>query len=108
MNVLKVLYSASEIDNDLYYVSGFLAPDPFLFVELNGRKIIFLSDLEYERGKREAKVDEVVRITPLIETLKKTALTVSPVDILLLWLQHKGIKKEGVRVEIPPNFSASL
>ncbi len=107
-NILKVIYSASEIDNDLYYATNFLAPDPFLYIELNNKKIIFLSDLEYERGKNEAKVESVVRITPLLETLKKIKPQPSIVDILLLWLEQNEIRKERIKVELPYNFPAYL
>ncbi len=108
LNTLKIIYSASEIDSDLYYATGFLAPDPFLFIELNGKKIIFLSDLEYERGKNEAKVDVVERTTTFTEALKKIKPTSSMVDILLLWLEKNEVKKESIKVELPYNFPAYL
>lgn len=106
MNILRLIYSASEYDSDLYYATGFSAPDPFLFVELNNKKFIFLSDLEYERGKKEAKVDEVVRTAPLFEQLKKTKEKPTISDLLLVWLEEKNIKKDSISVEVPFNFPA--
>ncbi len=108
MNVLKIIYSASEKDSDLYYASGFFAPDPFLFVEWNGKKIIFLSDLEYERGRNEAKVDEVVRTAPLIEQLKEKKEKVGVLDILLLWLEQKNIERNSLTIKLPFDFPSYL
>lgn len=108
MDILKVIYSDSERNSDLYYATGFSAPDPFLFIELNEKKFIFLSDLEYERGKKEAKVDEVIRTAPLIEQLKKTREKPAVVDMLLLWLENKNISKDSLIVEVPFDFPAYL
>lgn len=108
MDIVKIIYSASESDSDLYYVSGFSAPDPFLFVELNGKKIIFLSDLEYERGRSEARVDEVVRTAPLVEQLKKVKEKPGVLDILLLWLEQKNIDRDLLTVKLPFDFPAYL
>jgi Xaa-Pro aminopeptidase len=108
MNKLRVIYSNSEVDSDLYYITRFLAPDPFLFVELNGKRIIFLSDLEYERGKKQASVDCVIRLSPLVDTLKEQKRSTSPTHILLLWLEQNNISKDEVQVEVPQNFPAYL
>ncbi len=50
-----LIYAASEFDADLRYASGFVAGDPFLFVQTpEGRKILVVSDLELDRA-RQAK-----------------------------------------------------
>jgi len=50
----RVMLAASERSADLLYASGFRAPDAFLYLEKDGRKHLLLSDLEIDRGKREA------------------------------------------------------
>ena len=40
-----LIIAASEADANLYYASRFLAPDPFVFVQANGRKLLLMSDL---------------------------------------------------------------
>jgi len=52
----KLLVAASVSSADMLYASGFLAPDAFVFLEANGQTEILLSDLEVDRGRREAKV----------------------------------------------------
>jgi Xaa-Pro aminopeptidase len=108
MNTLKIIYSASETDNDLYYATGFLAPDPFLFIQLDSKKVIFLSDLEYERGKSEAKVDLIVRSARLVEELKKKNKKPTVLNILLSWLEDEGLNIDSLKVEVPNYFPAYL
>ncbi len=55
----SLIIAASEASADLYYATGFLAPDPFVYLQVNGRSLILASDLEIGRAKREARVDEV-------------------------------------------------
>ncbi len=54
-----LIIADSESSADLYYATGFLAPDPFVYVRLDGRSLILASDLEIDRAKRQARVDEV-------------------------------------------------
>lgn len=55
----KLIFDSPEKNADLYYKTEFLAPDDLLFLEWRGKKYLVLSDLEYERGRKEAKVDKV-------------------------------------------------
>lgn len=44
----------------MFYATGFRAPDSFIYLEHGEKKIIVLHDLELDRGRREACVDEVL------------------------------------------------
>ena len=55
----RLIISESELGADMLHATGFRAPDPFVYLESRGRRAILLSDLELDRGLREAKVDEV-------------------------------------------------
>ena len=61
----KMIYAASPQSADMLYATGFHAPDAFVFLEHRGRKTIVLNDLEIDRGRREAKVDEVLAASDL-------------------------------------------
>lgn len=54
-----LIIAASEASADLFYATGFLAPDPFVYLRADGRSVILASDLEIDRAKRQARVDEV-------------------------------------------------
>jgi len=64
-NRAKLIIASSDTSADILYASQFRAPDAFVFVEAEGKRSILLSDLEVDRGRREAKVDEVVAYSDL-------------------------------------------
>ena len=55
-----LLIACSEADSNLYYATRFLAPDPFVFLQVGTRKILLMSDLEIDRARAQARVDEVL------------------------------------------------
>jgi Xaa-Pro aminopeptidase len=67
----KLIVADTERDADQLYATRFFAPDPFLFLEENGRRTIVLSDLEIDRGRTEAEVDEVVPLSDISAQLPK-------------------------------------
>src|SRR5580765_2671137 len=54
----RLIVAASEQDPDMLYATRFFAPDPFIFLEQNGRRTLVLSDLEIDRGRKQAQADE--------------------------------------------------
>ena len=67
-----LLLAASEREADVYYATKFLAPDPFICLQLNGRNILLMSDLELDRAKAQARVDEVRSYSQLAAARKQT------------------------------------
>lgn len=67
----RLFYADSESDADLFYLTRFLAGDPFLYLEVGGRKTLYLSDLEVDRGRQQSAVDEVVRLATITEKVKE-------------------------------------
>jgi Xaa-Pro aminopeptidase len=65
----KLIIAASETSADMLYATRFRAPDAFVFLEVQGRTSILLSDLEVDRGRREAGVDEVVSYSQIEKEL---------------------------------------
>ena len=67
----KLIIAASEESADILYATKFFAPDDFLFLEQDGRTSILLSDLEVDRGRKTARVDEVLSFTEFAKEHKK-------------------------------------
>ena len=67
----RLIIAASEESADILYATKFFAPDAFLFLEHNGRTTVLLSDLEVDRGRKAARVDEVIGITEFSKEHKK-------------------------------------
>ncbi|MEO5340589.1 MAG: M24 family metallopeptidase [Magnetococcus sp. MYC-9] len=56
----RLIYAASESSADLFYATGFFAPDPFLFVaDHDGVRHMVLSVLEIDRARRCARADRL-------------------------------------------------
>ena len=54
-----VFIAASEIDSNLYYATKFIAPDPFIYLEIKGERILVMSDLEMDRAKSQSSVGQI-------------------------------------------------
>lgn len=67
----RLFFDDSEHNADLYYLTAFLAGDPILYLECDGKRELFLSDLEVDRARRQSRVDAVVRLEPIREALEK-------------------------------------
>lgn len=63
MSEAKLIIVDSESDSNMFYATGILIPDDFVYLEKDGRKIIYVSDLEFNRAKKEATVDDVINLS---------------------------------------------
>jgi Xaa-Pro aminopeptidase len=106
----RLFYADSESNADLYYLTRFLAGDPFLYVERDGKKTLVLSDLEIDRGRREAEVDEFVRLQGITEEVKKR-LPVPPRDPAIRIAAHIHLfaVERGIDAfEVPGSFPVAV
>ncbi len=92
----KLIYAASPRSADMLYATGFHAPDAFLFLEQRGRKTIVLNDLEIDRGRREAEVDEVLSASDLAREFGSHSPALIAAGLLL--------RRKIRRVEVPADF----
>lgn len=99
------LYAASYDDANLAYATRFVAPDPFIFVQVGGRRTIAVSDLEFGRARETAQVDDVLRVAELEEELRSSGVeTPGPADVMARLLRRAGAS----RVTVPANFWLEL
>ena len=54
-----LLVGDSETNQNLYYKTRFLAPDPFVYLEKEGRGLLVVSPMEAGRAEKEADVQDV-------------------------------------------------
>jgi Xaa-Pro aminopeptidase len=78
-----------------------VAPDPFIFLEIKGERVMVMSDLEMDRARAQATVDRILSYTE-IERRARAQGVAEPatVDIVHLVLQDVGLK----RLLVPGNF----
>lgn len=104
-----LLVASSEKDGNLYYATKFLAPDDFIYLRTGGKSYILLSDLEVDRGKAQAKVDEVVSLTKLAQKVKnKLGKRPGMTDILEDFLKELGVQELTVPYEFPIGYADAL
>ena len=72
-----LLIGASEHNADLQYATGFLAPDPFAYIQMPERTALIISELEIDRARSQARVNEVLSIAPLRKRVNKIVPTVT-------------------------------
>ncbi len=102
MSTARLIIADSEKNANLYYATRFLAPDSFVFIQLGQRKILIMSDLEVDRAKSQAKVDEVLSFTHLAQQLKKQGNSApGMMDVIDGFFKEKGIKD----IEVPSDFA---
>ena len=100
----RLIYAASPRSADMLHATGFHAPDPFVFLEARGRKTIVLNDLEIDRGRREAKVDEVLASSDLAREFGSPAPAVLAAGLLL----RRKIRRVMVPSDFPLGFGRAL
>jgi len=99
------MISESESGADMLHATGFRAPDPFVYLESRGRTAILLSDLEVDRGRRQAAVDEVVSQSELSAGLEKSlGRKPSSVEVTAHFLKSRG----GSCPLVPADFPLGL
>ncbi|HUG53369.1 MAG TPA: Xaa-Pro peptidase family protein [Vicinamibacteria bacterium] len=100
----RLLFAASETDADILYPTRFFAPDPFLFVQVGRRRILFMSDLEMDRARAQAAVDEVRSWSRLARADEAAGGSGTPAAVIARALRELKVR----RVEVPRSFSLGL
>jgi Xaa-Pro aminopeptidase len=100
--IARLIVAASETDPDMLYATKFWAPDPFIFLQRNGKRTLVLSDLEIDRGRKEAKADEFVSFNKLEKEVQGRSKRTPPYErVLAHFLRQRGVKSTIV----PSNFA---
>jgi Xaa-Pro aminopeptidase len=108
-NGTRLIVAASDIDADMLYATKFWAGDPFIFLQKNGKRTIVLSDLEMDRGRRTAKVDEFVSFNQLEREVQGKAEQAPPYEkVLTHFLRKRGVKSAVVPANFQLGFAREL
>lgn len=100
----RLACAASESDADLLYLTQFPAPDPFPWLQIRGRSILLLSDLEIDRAKASARANECLSLSALEKRHAPRAKHGKLAKIIAAVLQQHRVRA----VEVPRNFPHGL
>src|SRR6266480_4208422 len=104
-----LIVAASETDPDMLYASKFFAPDPFIFLQKNGKRTLVLSDLEIDRGRKQATADEFVMFSQLEREVQGKSKKAPPYEkVLAHFLRKRGIRSGIVPSNLPLGYAQEL
>lgn len=108
-----LIIADSESSSDLYYATGFLAPDPYVFLIIGSERIMIVSDLEIDRARAKAAenglVDTVVPSSELEKRVESSAPAESVfMGIVSLYLQERGVDSILVPALFPIEYGDAL
>jgi Xaa-Pro aminopeptidase len=99
---VRLIISESEQGADMLYATRFRAPDPFVYLESRGRRSILLNDLELDRGRREARVDEVISSSDLEKAMTAgSGKKPSSAALIASFLKARGGRRPRVSSDFP-------
>jgi Xaa-Pro aminopeptidase len=105
----RLIVAASETDADMLYATKFWAPDPFIFLERNGKRTLVLSDLEIDRGRKQADADEFVMFSDLEREVQGKSKKAPPYEkVLAHFLRRCGVKSTIVPANFPLGYAEEL
>lgn len=101
MSETLLIVADSDHDANMLYATGMFAPDAFIYFRHRGRSFVVMSDLEIDRARREAHVDEVISLTEILRPLeKRMGRRAKFGDIIAAVFRKRRITS----ARVPPNF----
>ena len=101
----RLIVAASEHDPDMLYATRMFVPDPFIFLEQNGRRTIVLSDLEIDRGRKQAQADEILPYSQFEREVQGKARKAPAFEKVVA---HFLVARRVHSVVVPDNFPLRL
>lgn len=98
----RLIVASSDHDPDMLYATRMFVPDPFIFLEQDGKRTIVLSDLEIGRGRKQAQADEILPYSQFEREVQGKAKTAPAFEKVL---SHFLIKRRIHSALVPDNFS---
>ncbi len=99
-----LIIADSERDSNMYYATGFPAPDPFVYIQKNNEKIMITSDLELDRAKSQSKADKVFSLSQYERIARKSGSSFAClIEIVATALREMDIRS----LQVPANFSVA-
>jgi Xaa-Pro aminopeptidase len=97
-----LLITDSERDSNMYYATGFLAPDPFVYIQKDDKRTIIINDLELDRARSQSKADKVLSLSKYERIARKKGSRFSGfIGVLIEALKELKINS----LLVPSNFS---
>lgn len=103
---------------DMLWRTGFVAPDPFWLIEIDGRRFFLAGSLELGRARKEASIDEAFNLFHYIDLARKKRVaqqagsfnsgTEAESGGILVFLKEQGVTRVTVPSWIPYEIALAL
>ena len=108
-NETRLIIAASDHDPDMLYATRLFVPDPFIFLQRNGKRTIVLSDLEIDRARREAEADEIVSFSRIEREVQGKQKKAPPFEkVMSHFLKKRGVRSAAVPANFPLGYAEEL
>jgi Xaa-Pro aminopeptidase len=108
-NQTRLIVAASENDPDMLYATHFFAPDPFIYLEQDGKRTLVLSDLEIDRGRKEAEADEFLPYSQFEKEVQGKSRKAPPYEqVLAHFLAQRKIRSAIVPANFPLGYARAI
>jgi hypothetical protein len=94
-------YAASSKDANLYYLTSFLAEDPFLFLRKGEQSVLVTSSMEKARALKSSGVDRVLALEDFLKDSFETEVDRATPNMIASVLRECDIKRLGVNADFP-------
>ncbi len=99
----------SEHDANMLYATGMFVPDPFIWLRHRGRSCVVMSDLEFERARKQARHCRVLSLSRYQEKLRAEGVNrPNEAQVIALLLRERGIRRVIVPREFPCGLAEEL
>lgn len=105
----RLIVAASDHDPDMLYATRFFVPDPFIFLQQNGKRTIVLSDLEIDRARKQAKADEILSLSQIEREAQGGRKKAPPFEkVMSHFLRKRGVRFAVVPANFPLRYAEEL
>ena len=105
----RLVVAAPETDADMLYATRFFAPDAFIFLQQNGKRTVVLSDLEIDRGRKQAQADEFLPYSTFEKEVQGKSKKAPPYEkVLAHFLRKRKVRSAIVPANFPLGFAREL
>ena len=100
-----LLVADSEHDADMLYAVRMFVPDPFVYLRIEGKCHVLLSDLEIDRARKNARHCKVLSLSRYQQALREDGVKQPSLpNVIRSVLKEKQVRK----VAVPGNFPVGL
>jgi len=108
-NETRLIVAASDHDPDMLYATRLFVPDPFIFLQQNGKRTIVLSDLEIDRARKQAEADEIVSFSQIEREVQGKQKKAPPFEkVMSHFLRKRGVRSAMVPANFPLRYAEEL